>query len=122
MEPDINAMREGGVFQTLLNSLTLSSTVQGKLLASLVIILLLWLALRFFLRLVFRRTEDTALRYQWQKTSSTLVFLAGVLVIGRIWFEFIGSLTTFFGLLSAGLAIALKDPLSNMAGWVFIVW
>ncbi|MBN1613988.1 MAG: mechanosensitive ion channel, partial [Deltaproteobacteria bacterium] len=29
---------------------------------------------------------------------------------------------TFFGLLSAGLAIALKDPLSNMAGWVFIVW
>ena len=28
----------------------------------------------------------------------------------------------FLGLVSAGVAIALKDPLTNLAGWSFIVW
>ena len=32
------------------------------------------------------------------------------------------SLSTYLGLLSAGLAIALKDPLVNLAGWAFIIW
>ena len=31
-------------------------------------------------------------------------------------------MSTFLGLLSAGVAIALKDPLVNLAGWGFIVW
>lgn len=97
-------------------------SVQGKVLASLGVILLLWLARRLLLRVAFQRIEDAAIRYQWRKTSATLMFLVGFLVIGRIWFEFIGSLATFFGLLSAGLAIALKEPLSNIAGWIFIVW
>ncbi len=32
------------------------------------------------------------------------------------------SLATFLGLLTAGLAIALRDPLVNLAGWLFIIW
>src|SRR5437773_10397896 len=32
------------------------------------------------------------------------------------------TLVTFFGLLSAGLAIALKDPVANLAAWAYIVW
>jgi small-conductance mechanosensitive channel len=32
------------------------------------------------------------------------------------------TLATFFGLLSAGLAIALKEPVANLAAWGFIVW
>jgi small-conductance mechanosensitive channel len=39
-----------------------------------------------------------------------------------VWIGALSSLATFLGLLSAGLAIALRDPLVNMAGWVFIVW
>lgn len=33
-----------------------------------------------------------------------------------------GTLATYLGLLSAGLAVALKDPITNIAGWVFIIW
>jgi small-conductance mechanosensitive channel len=29
---------------------------------------------------------------------------------------------TYLGLLSAGLAIALQDPIANIVGWLFIVW
>ena len=36
--------------------------------------------------------------------------------------EGLRSLGTFLGLLSAGLAIALKDVVASMAGWIFILW
>jgi small-conductance mechanosensitive channel len=45
-----------------------------------------------------------------------------ILVVGRIWFVGFESLTTYFGLLSAGLAIAMQTPLVNLAGWGFILW
>jgi small-conductance mechanosensitive channel len=32
------------------------------------------------------------------------------------------SLATYLGLLSAGLAVALKDPIVDLIAWVFIVW
>jgi small-conductance mechanosensitive channel len=32
------------------------------------------------------------------------------------------ALATFFGLLSAGLAIALKDPIADLAAWGYIMW
>ncbi len=41
--------------------------------------------------------------------------------MGRIWFKGAQSLVTYFGLLSAGVAIALKDVLANLAGWLYII-
>ncbi|MBE0591511.1 MAG: mechanosensitive ion channel, partial [Gemmatimonadales bacterium] len=46
----------------------------------------------------------------------------GMLIVGRMWFEGIGPLATYLGLVSAGLAIALKDLVVNLAGWGFILW
>jgi small-conductance mechanosensitive channel len=43
-------------------------------------------------------------------------------MVGRIWLESFGSLATILGLLSAGVAVALKEPLLNLAGWLFIIW
>jgi small-conductance mechanosensitive channel len=42
--------------------------------------------------------------------------------MGLIWFEGIRPLVTYFGLLSAGLAIALKELVANLVGWGFILW
>jgi small-conductance mechanosensitive channel len=102
--------------------LGLAPGTQGKLLASLVAVLAVWLLRGLLLRLVYAKVTDPATRYQWRKTSASLAFVVAVLAIGRIWLEAFGSLVTFLGLLSAGLAIALKDPLSNVAGWLFIIW
>ena len=44
------------------------------------------------------------------------------MVVGRIWFIAFDSFATYLGLLSAGIAIALRDMLVNMVGWVFIIW
>ncbi len=93
-----------------------------KLAASIVIILTLWVLRRLTLSVVNRRTDNPRVRYRWQKTSRYISFGLGALFIGAIWSAAVQSLGTFFGLLSAGLAIALKDLVVNFAGWGFILW
>ena len=39
----------------------------------------------------------------------------------RLWIQGIAGIATYFGLLSAGIAIALQDLLTNLAGWIFIL-
>jgi len=87
----------------------------------LVIFLLLFLR-RLFLFFAYRRVEDVRQRYLWRKSSTYTVFFLGILVVGSTWLEGVKALSTFLGLLSAGLAIALREPLVNLAGWGFILW
>ncbi|HKW40979.1 MAG TPA: mechanosensitive ion channel family protein [Gemmatimonadales bacterium] len=102
--------------------LGLSPDLQAKLLATLVIVLGLWLLDRLVLALVYRRVTDPWSRYRWRKAITYIGTGLGVILVGRTWFVGIAALATYLGLLSAGLAIALKDPVTNLAGWVFIVW
>ena len=100
----------------------LTPWVQGNLFASLIIILMLWLLRTLVMAIVWRRTEDVRVRYRWRKTSNTVAVVLGFVLVGRGWFEGIQSLATFLGLLTAGLAIALKDLVTGIAGWFFIIW
>lgn len=110
------------VLQWIEHSTGLSPGVQHRLALTAAIILVLWLLHQLVMRAVVRRTEDVRLRYQWKKSSSYGSVLLALLLIGRVWFEGFSSVATYFGLLSAGLAIALKDLLINLAGWLFILW
>ncbi len=102
--------------------LGLSPAIQDHLLVTVVAIAGLWLLDRIILAIVYRRVTDAWTRYRWRKTITYLFLAIGVLVLGREWFPGLETLTTFLGLVSAGIAIALKDPLTNLAGWAFIVW
>jgi small-conductance mechanosensitive channel len=93
-----------------------------KLIASLLVLVLLWLLRQIVLYLVSRRSGDVRVRYGWRKASSYFTVLIGILILGRIWFAEFESVSVFFGLMSAGLAIALKDPIVNFVGWSFILW
>jgi small-conductance mechanosensitive channel len=105
----------------LQESTGLSEAALGRLGWSLVALLLLWLVRRVVLVVVRRRTEDVRVRYQWRKGTSYAMVVVGALVLFRVWFDGFGNLATFLGLLSAGVAIALKDPLVNLVAWLFIV-
>jgi small-conductance mechanosensitive channel len=100
----------------------LTPEAQGKILTSLVALAAIYLLRRIVLRLVVRKVDDARLRYQWSKVSSQLAFAVAFLLVAMIWLEAIRSLGTFLGLLSAGLAIALKDLVASLAGWMFILW
>jgi small-conductance mechanosensitive channel len=93
----------------------------SKVLLSVLAVALVWLVRRITLRVAERRFEDPRTRYQWAKSSSHVAFVVALLVLGQIWLEAVRNVGTFLGLLSAGLAIALRDLVTNTAGWVFIL-
>ena len=97
------------------------SSIQVKFIATFIAILVFIFIRRFVLKIVFKKTDDALIRYRWQKTSSYIIYVFALIVVGRIWFKGIQSIATYLGLLSAGIAIALKDPLTNITGWFFIL-
>lgn len=99
----------------------ISPEVQTKIYLSIIIFFVLGLTRVVVLKVVWRRTEEVRTRYTWKKSMTYILSIIGLLVVGDIWIESFGQLVTFFGLLSAGLAIALKDPIVNMVGWSFIL-
>ncbi len=110
------------VYGWLLEATGLSGAALNRVLTTLAVVLVLWVLRIVALRVIHRRTDDVRVQYQWRKTASyTTVFLT-ILLLGWIWIEEFGAFATFFGLVSAGVAIALRDPLVNLAGWMFIVW
>lgn len=100
----------------------ISATLQLRLLATVVVFAVLWLGRRLFLAALYARVQDPRVRYKWRKTATYVALLVGLLALGTVWVPRAGSLATFVGLLSAGVAIALKDLLANLAGWAYIVW
>ena len=94
---------------------------QLKFLYSVLVILVVSLIRYVLLKVINRSVEDIKFKYYWQNTVRYSSFIIGFIVISGIWIEEFGSVATFFGLLSAGIAIALKDPIVNLAGWIFIL-
>jgi len=110
------------VVEWLERTFGLDPVTQSRVLGSVLAILLLWALRRLALAVVWRRIDDVKIRYRWRKSITYVLVPTGILIVGRIWFEGIGSVATFLGLVSAGLAIALKDLVVNLAGWAFILW
>ncbi len=96
-------------------------TIQEQLFQSILIILVLWIIRIVISKLIIERLEDYKDRYFWTKSLRTTTVIIGILLLSRVWFGLFESIGTFLGLLSAGLAIALKDLLVNIGGWFFIV-
>ncbi len=105
----------------LYDTLGLSTVLQIKIFLTVVVLPILWLIRIVVLRIVWKRTSDVNIRYMWQKGSTYFTVVLSLIAISVIWFEVFGSLATFLGLVSAGLAIALKDIVANVAGWLFII-
>ncbi len=100
--------------------LGLSPAVQAKLVKTLVLWLVFFGAKKVFCSVVDRRLDDVQRRYLVHKgfnyTTGVLIFIGTMI----IWFGGFTGWTAYLGFVSAGLAIALQDPLSNLAGWLFI--
>jgi small-conductance mechanosensitive channel len=92
-----------------------------RLALSLLVIIVYALVRRVTRSIVTSTVEDPGSRFSLLKAFKYAYAAIAFLAIVRIWFESITGLATYLGLLSAGLAIALQDPLANLAGWVFIL-
>lgn len=102
------------------NELLITPNVQIKLFKTIIIILILGFIYVFLKKLIYRLVDNNKVYYRSKKSMSYLIFVLAFILVGRIWFQGIQSLTTFIGLFSAGLAIVMKDVILNIAGWMYI--
>lgn len=100
----------------------LNIEVQDKIYVSVLIIITLWLIRYISYRIVCSKTENAQARYRWQKSLTYFTVITGMILIGRVWFAGMQSLATYLGLVSAGIAITLKDIFVSLAGWMFLIW
>ncbi|WP_291785234.1 mechanosensitive ion channel domain-containing protein [Cecembia sp.] len=95
--------------------------VRWNIYKTVLILLVLWLIKKGAYKIIGIRTDEDMKRvYHWRKTIQYTLAIIGLLLVGNIWISNFQSITTFLGLLSAGIAIALKDIFVNFAGWMLI--
>lgn len=100
----------------------LTPALQQGLLSTALVLVVLGTARWGALRLVRRHVQDPETRFRWRKGLSYVTVILVVMFVGRIWSSGLQQLGTFLGLMTAALAIALNQPITNLAGWAFILW
>lgn len=95
--------------------------IQRKIFFSLAAIFVLAFMRQLLLKVVFWRIKAVKQRYKWKNGVRYIFVFLSVMVISTIWIDEFHSIATFLGLISAGIAVALKDPIVNLAGWLFIM-
>lgn len=110
------------VFDWIHETLGIDHQAQLKILWSFLATGTLYLARKALLTIIYSRQKDENRRLEIRKSTRYTGVLLGLLILGHIWMEGFESVFTLLGLLGAGLAIALKDPVINIAGWFFIAW
>ncbi|MEM8858463.1 MAG: mechanosensitive ion channel domain-containing protein [Chloroflexota bacterium] len=111
------------MFETIENFLFHNPDRSTKIFLTLGIVLVLFLIRRGFISLINHRLEDQDQIYSYRKGSEYVFLIVAIIIIINIWID-IGdnnNMSTYLGLLSAGIAIALQDPLINLVGWMFIM-
>jgi small-conductance mechanosensitive channel len=110
------------IYTWIHDHLGLPPDVQQHLFQTLVAIQVIWLLRFLLLRAVLRGAGDRpGVQFRWRKSTAYVATALGILVAALIWSRGIGTLATSIGIFSAGLAVALKDPIVNIAGWAFIM-
>lgn len=85
--------------------------------AVLVVLFVRWIVLRF----AYKYKKDIKERYHWRKASLYIATFFILMLLGSMWLKGFSNISTFLGLMAAGLAVAFKEPLENIAGWAFIL-
>lgn len=104
------------------NTLNMDIVIFIKIIVTLFLFVFSWLLKKLFGAILMNRTEDAYKRYAGRKMIAYTITAITFIVLIWMWIAGIGSIATFLGLLSAGLAFALRDFLINIVGWMFIIW
>jgi small-conductance mechanosensitive channel len=107
--------------KTFFQSLAISPETFEKLVITAIIIVVLTV-LKILGNLIIRKKmTDDAKAYKWNRAVFYIYAVLMIVVIGPVWIKGMKSITTFLGLASAGIAIAMHDTIANFAGWLHII-
>ena len=115
MDPWLQRIEDG-----LAATLGLSPELFEKLAVSALILAIALLVRWLVVVALTRRLDDLGRRYIAIKTANYVVGISLAFVLLRIWLGGLTGLAASIGIISAGLAIALHEPLTNLVGWFFL--
>lgn len=102
-------------------SVGISPEIQVQIIKTIIIVLIMTVLYTLLRRILYKVIENTKIYYRSKKIVNYIMVLFATILIGRVWFIGVRSVTTFIGIFSAGLAIAMKDLVMNIAGCIFIL-
>ncbi len=106
----------------LQNYLKVTPDILEKILITTGLLIILFGIKSIILYISRKKTDDLKQHHHLSRMARyAFVFISFILVL-RVWVSGHESLSTFLGLLSAGVAIAMHDSVANLVGWIFIVW
>jgi small-conductance mechanosensitive channel len=79
-----------------------------------------WLAISLGHKFISARSQNPKENYRKNRLLNTIVIVIVIAAIAVLWAKVVPRKETFFGLLGAGLAVALREPLLSMAGRIAI--
>ncbi|MBI9015429.1 MAG: mechanosensitive ion channel family protein [Clostridiales bacterium] len=105
-----------------MNTITdfLTDPSNANLINTILILIVGYILRALIVRIIHKKMKDIKLFHKIKKITTYIYFGIIVLLLIGIWIK-PGSMGTYLGLASAGLAIALKDLLINIAAWAFIM-
>ncbi|TDB92555.1 mechanosensitive ion channel family protein [Micromonospora fluostatini] len=107
--------------ERFLEALWDTSSVSGRLVTSIVLLVLAVVIAMLAGRLATIRVADTTNRYYLRKAVHYLTVVALLLALALLWRPFAGRVGVVFGLLAAGLALAMQEVIGAFAGWISIL-
>lgn len=91
-----------------------------KIVFTLIYLIFLIILTRLSNRVLFKTIKDNLKFHKTKRVLNYMYIFLYIIILFVIWFDSGVNLTTYFGLLSAGIAIALRELFSNVAAWFFI--
>ncbi len=97
------------------------SPVFQRALYSLITILTAYVSIAIIRRMINKQVKDLKRRHAARKTIVYIFSFLTILIIAAIWVQGGRSLATLFGVVGAGLTLALHQPVTSIAGWLLLL-
>ena len=104
---------------TLLKEWLFDPTV-GKLVGATFGVIVIVVIVRLFQRSFTRYIKDPDTRYRARKFIGIIGYAAGIVLVAAVFSDRLGRLTVAFGVAGAGIAFALQEVITSIAGWVAV--
>ncbi len=102
--------------------MTLTEMVRNpNIIASVLFCMVAFLLYRLILKILHKQLDNSKQYYKIKRGLTYGIWTLAFVGLGIIWLEIGAPIGTYLGLISAGIAVALKDLIINIAAWAFIV-
>ena len=90
----------------------------GKIIAVIAGIIVLVVISKFIKRILKKKVKDSDSRYKANKVVTFISYVLAVLFISVVFSDKLGGLTVALGVAGAGIAFALQEVITSVAGWL----